>query len=958
MEIKKMFNGLAIFNCTALASLGMLISGSVSAAMIETPLDSRPIHKEITTNYRELFNLDHSVQPYTIDDLGEEFSPATGSVTFRQTDISIPGNSSLPVNLTRVFVGSDSFDSNTRDFGTWGIDIPHVRANMISLKDEKSFKGSWGTGKACSGKLGDVGEFTDKNRNPYYDQNLQIEKGQSFWNGDNIYIPNQGSAKIINKSGTNGVKTTNQQWKIECTFAPGGYEGFKITTLDGTIYTFNQLKVVKGKILKLVEKRASSKKDSPHFETYHAFLLATKVEDKFGNTVEYKYDSQGKLISIEGNEGKSSVSSRKITLTYYSSGPFKNLVATASANGKTWNYSYAQQGGLSYVLNEQINALSKVTLPDNRNWSFKHPKTTDWIKAYLGLHTFTVPSEERNLNWKVCEYFTVKGTLIDIEHPSGFKATYSYKNRSFNRANVELRILKPDFDTQWDSVLIEAQTCSLAYALDNKTVTYSDNESYTWNYRYINASGYFHNDKKPSESRRAGWKFGTLPYGLKPYDLKTTVVTTPGGEKVAHHHSAKWGWTENLPILIDYLGKDGTLPPLRRVISTNDKSTLRGNSLVKNDFTSGFFMRPKSQVTIDTFEDGSKDNFEFTHLTFNEYDAPTKTQESGPSGSKFVKRTYKHDVAHHAFNLLESVSISSNDETYKKTQEVNYGDFTAADNSYRNLKLVKEIYDNGRLTETFKKYTNEGNVAEIEFNQNLWPKSSNEKRYFKRSDFKRGIARKVTIPSRFSATGAIHAAIEVNDDGLVTKQTDFSGVSTSLSYDSVGRILSIDLENDSADKSWLDTRFVWDDVNNTRTIKRCTLNQDNQCNEARPLVETIETYDSLLRLTQTKTIDNTINADAKSRVRYQNFEYDYKNRQTLVSFVSTDSTELNGTSTTYDALGRTKTVSVSGLGATKHAYLASNKIKVTDPLKNVTTTTYQAFGAPEYKIATFIDSPE
>ncbi|MCX2769818.1 hypothetical protein, partial [Pseudoalteromonas sp. B530] len=45
-------------------------------------------------------------------------------------------------------------------------------------------------------------------------------------------------------------------------------------------------------------------------------------------------------------------------------------------------------------------------------------------------------------------------------------------------------------------------------------------------------------------------------------------------------------------------------------------------------------------------------------------------------------------------------------------------------------------------------------------------------------------------------------------------------------------------------------------------------------------------------------------------------------------------------------------------GKTKYEYLAGNKIKVTDPLSKVTTTTYQAFGAPEYEIATFIDSPE
>ncbi|MCX2769055.1 hypothetical protein OQJ67_19545, partial [Pseudoalteromonas sp. B530] len=193
------------------------------------------------------------------------------------------------------------------------------------------------------------------------------------------------------------------------------------------------------------------------------------------------------------------------------------------------------------------------------------------------------------------------------------------------------------------------------------------------------------------------------------------------------------------------------------------------------------------------------------------------------------------------------------------------------------------------------------------------------------------------------------------------KTTDFNGVTTTFDYDSIGRITAINLTDEVKNNNWLDTKLEWDDATNTRTIKRCTLNQYSNCSEAAPLIETVETYDNLLRLTQIKTIDDTANADATTSVRYQNFEYDYQNRQTLASFVSTDSAdsaELKGTRTTYDALGRTKTVSVSGLGKTKYEYLAGNKIKVTDPLSKVTTTTYQAFGAPEYEIATFIDSPE
>ncbi|MCG9771528.1 RHS repeat-associated core domain-containing protein, partial [Pseudoalteromonas piscicida] len=229
--------------------------------------------------------------------------------------------------------------------------------------------------------------------------------------------------------------------------------------------------------------------------------------------------------------------------------------------------------------------------------------------------------------------------------------------------------------------------------------------------------------------------------------------------------------------------------------------------------------------------------------------------------------------------------------------------------------------------------------------------------FVKYGDYKCGVPQKVIYPGRLSNSKISHS-IELDDNCLVEKTTDFNGVTTTFDYDSIGRITAINLTDEVKNNNWLDTKFEWDDTTNTRTIKRCTLNQYSNCNEAAPLIETVETYDNLLRLTQLKTIDDTANADATTSVRYQNFEYDYQNRQTLASFVSTDSAELKGTRTTYDALGRIIEVGVSGLGKTKYEYLAGNKIKVTDPLSKVTTTTYQAFGAPEYKIATFIDSPE
>ncbi|MGH8049814.1 MAG: hypothetical protein ACREPB_04045, partial [Arenimonas sp.] len=80
------------------------------------------------------------------------------------------------------------------------------------------------------------------------------------------------------------------------------------------------------------------------------FLVATRVEDAFGNWVNYNYNSTNKLTSIVANDG------RTITLTYGTAHPFP---ISATANGRTWAYTY-----------DTTNQLVKVTQPDGRYWAY------------------------------------------------------------------------------------------------------------------------------------------------------------------------------------------------------------------------------------------------------------------------------------------------------------------------------------------------------------------------------------------------------------------------------------------------------------------------------------------------------------------------------------------------------------------------------------------------------------
>ncbi|OCQ18327.1 hypothetical protein A7985_24265 [Pseudoalteromonas luteoviolacea] len=901
--------------------------------------------RKITTNYRELFSLDHKVEAYTSDLFGERYSAPTGSVSFSHTDLSIPGNSDLPINLTRIYVGSDSFDTNTRDFGTWGLDLPHIRTNLLSLVDNVEFKGSWGTGKACTGALDDGGKWGYGNGNdwkPYLGKNYKPETGQSVWNGDQVYIPGRGSSKLIVNA---GKKTTNQNWEVTCFTTDKAFEGFVVTTNDGVKYTFSQPKLVGGKTLNLYMNNRERKLLSPDFRTYHAFMLATRVEDKFGNWVEYDYDGP-RLTGIRSSDD------RNIRVDYYGANEIHaNLVkyVTDVANSRVWKYEYQSRGYLSWVYPDEVFALSKVTRPDGLTWQFTYPEKerTNWLKAYFGFHSYTVPRDEVSNDWRICEFDKNEGDWVTIKHPHGAKGVFKYKLRQMNRSNVSTLSNKPLEFLRWASNAPETMPCSTTFALSEKSIKFSNADTYTWRYDYYNSKPYFNNDPIKPDSSFNSNTLPSLPYQtegdeLEWRDIKVVKVTQPDNSKVYHYLSARFGPTENKEIMTRYHDTDGAT--LRIVKRVEENSPNRGDSLVRHDFTSAYFARPKSTITYEKTGPATdySDAYEITNLTFNEYDAPTQTKESSSQATRYIKRSYEHDLTHNVFNLLNDVSVSEDSVNFTSVHSASYEAKTADDNSYQNVKLLSNLYEYGQLKKTYATYTNEGLVSEILFNDMRLKSDgtrSDEKSYLKRGDFYRGKARSYEMPARIEGVGGvISGSMTVDSNGWVTSTTDFNQTTTSYMYDSMGRIKAVDVSG-----SWLDTVYEWDLENNTRTVQRCTVGTTGTCIDT-SVFTTTEYYDNWLRLTKSVANDVTNGLN-----RTQVFRYDYANRSLFTSIVTDDlSTSTYGTTNTYDGLGRKKTQSRSGLGTIKTLYLANNKTQVTDAKGHVTKTQYLSYGSPSY----------
>jgi RHS repeat-associated protein len=907
--------------------LGLLFSANIFAE--EEPLPNRV--EQVTNNYRELFNLDHEIAPHTSGMFGERIGLSTGSISFRQTDVSIPGNNALPVEVSRVFIGADSLDSNTRDFGSWGLDIPHIRTNVMALEGSSSFRGSWGTGNACSGGLGDGGDWS-----PYVDNNLVPERGQSVWNGDNIHIPNRGSAKIIEN--TNGDKTTSQQWKISCYNTTSGHEGFIVTTTDGTQYTFGQLKQLKGKTFSVLKTSTNRRISSPQFRTYHTFMLVTQVKDKFGNTVDYKYDSESRLYEISASD------TRKITLTYRSD----NLVSTVRANNRTWSYTYIGNGSM-YSFGE-ITVLTRVARPDGKSWQFNHPNTRDWRLALTGTHELSIPPEEKSTDMRMCESTTVnnKGEYITITHPDGLTASYEYDEGPVNRLNVPWEMVSARYTAEWSSPWwSEYKPCRLVYRLRKKIITHLDGGQVTWNYAYPQPLGYFEasSGNEPTRSLyHESLNFDALPYGLGVNDLRSTVVTAPDGSKVAHHFSGKWGWTENQELFTDYFDTDGT-SLIRRISLEKNQGPAYGNSNVKDDFTSASVERLIRQVDEYHYSDAS-DRFMTEYSDFNNYDVARKTKQSGGLKTRYTTQRFVHDTANWALNLTTEVTVGDSETNQTSLKKVDYNTYP----STGNVLLPERIYGAGEWQKEYVSYHDYGLTHEVRFNLPMTVGQTGNT-YQKLAQYKRGLVTQLKLANRYGA-GEFTVNRVIDDNGWVTQTQDLNGHKTHYSYDSMGRLKSINPETSLI----LDTAISWKTIAGTpvRTTSRCTLNSNNTCvTAARFTLET--TYNGYLRPTLVKSYDDTTSV-------YQNYHYNYAGNTLFSSVLSTNSTETRGESLSYDGLQRqTRVVSVSG-GEQRFDYLSNNRIRniseITASRSATTTTGYYAYGSAQYDMVARIDSPE
>ena len=373
--------------------------------------------------------------------LGDHVDINTGALSFAHIDVSLPGNSSLPVQLGRslspLSAGWGNLSTDTLGFGNWDATIPHIRQTFLTENGPQLDR--------CTGALG----------GPYQTyggfQGGDLIYRWQFWNGfqlsmggkpvallehDNSPEFNGQSPRMVSKSGD----------IITCIANIGGGlgEGFKLTRPDGSTYEFK----------KRVEYNVQNTSDN--FDDRLEVFFVTRIEDVHNNYVNYTY-SGNKLTRIEANDG------RRIDITW--SG---GVISQVTANGRQWSYTYAS------------GSLDRVTLPDGTYWDFSATQA-------------------------ITRYPTGNGCLaaypdITVKHPAGAQATFEFDPVTNGRTNMPIyqTTNQPPNISECTVGYPLSPSAFTTTSVTKKTVTVPSGPTQVWTWAYEQDTGAYQSASQPS----------------------------------------------------------------------------------------------------------------------------------------------------------------------------------------------------------------------------------------------------------------------------------------------------------------------------------------------------------------------------------------------------------------------------------------------------------------------------
>ncbi|WP_419571477.1 RHS repeat domain-containing protein [Rheinheimera sp.] len=889
-------------------------------SLIELALSRVEVKEEVNAETTELF--------------GEQIDLNTGAISLTNTDVSIPGNFPIDVGVSRVYRGTQYSQGQLLQFADWQLDIPAI---TTTVADGTPLLNTWTNGKPCSGSL---------NPGSVDYMGYGYVTAQQYWGGDFISVPGVGTERLLEPT-TTGTGTTRvaKNWRITCQ-ANGASEAFIATSPQGIRYTFSVLRMVQAEDIQLSvnDKETGSTWTFP-VGRFQAFMQVSKIEDRFGNYVNYNFSSPDQLDSISSSDGRS-------IQFVYEMGVERKRIKSITANGKTWQYFYRTSTAQKWINGIYVNPdqLSRVVLPDGREWNYDidfAPKEV--LKQRHIVYSFGETQQDDNQ----CSFSSTGAAITPqiyvsrVTHPNGLRAEFAVQPTIFGRSKVPKQL-----HSSTNRINLY-ERCFSNYALVRKTLEGKGVGTLNWHYSYSQNPGQYTDnsgDFGPAPQGLTG--IANIPTGLTAMDLRSTTVVAPDGSKTLHVFNRSYTYGQDKEVLTYQYDTNGStlLQRTEHVFVAGNQvgkaqlfsqrfngTALSSASSFDNEAQHNSFIN-KSESRIYRYLNGSvSESYTNQYSSYNSYGVPLITKELNSFNGKvrYTRDTYQHDLVNWVLNLPTNKELSTNGTSYTSVQSTSYYATTHASKS---LPYQESAYG---LLQSTNSYDSQGNLQLKNFNLS--------NRWIQFSSYKRGKPQLIKIPSRYTAPCTDPAScfqsinMSVNDDGTIAWVRDFNNNETSYGYDNVGRLTSIN----PADSRWADTSISYDlDYSGAAAVVQ---------NITRGSYRKAVTLDGLLRPILTKEWD-LYNESATTR--YTRQEFNAYGKAVFSSVPSEYPYETFGSFTSYDGLQRVTQQTNTANGDMSFEYLAGNVVRSTNGRFYQTTTQYLAYGSPEQELAVSISQPE
>lgn len=843
--------------------------------------------------------------------MGDSVSLYNGATGFSATDISLPGNNALPVQLSRRFsvelhptgVNGEA-DASLYGAGNWDVDVPYITATYVS-------GAGWAANRCSAASIPSAAGFDPTD----------------YWHGNSIHVPGGGDRPmlLLQESGIPRVAdgaqhlwTTRERDMFTCIAMKSGLsgEGFKMLTTSGLRYYFD---VAVSRYAGFMSFTPGEGLQPFSVSRTQYYLLASKIEDRFGNTVDLIYNADGHPTSITSSDG------RTIALTYAG-----GRLTSATANGRTWQYGYGS--GATAGL------LTSVTLPDASNWQYAYAGTLapDAGAAWDG-------NSNSSCNLKPPAIPASFG--LTITHPSGAVGVFQFANLRHYRAGVHMSECLQRASGGTYYYKLHTPNYFDVMSLQSKALSGPGLVPMTWGYNY-------------GISNQGLWGSGgpaVYPCATCPTE-KTVIVTRPDNTKQQYRYGFLYALNEGKLLGSSTLDEDGTVlrtettTYLTEAEVTGQNFFPRYGTVFGSTDPSVAAVRPVTQQTIQ--QDGATFTMQVNTgcstsavYCFDTYGNPTKVTRFSSLSSAYSRTeqtAYFNQTSQWLLGQVASVTCLLPASCAGQVMSQTTYQATTA------VPLTVSAF--GKLKQTLT-YNTDGTVATVKDGGNHTTSLS---------AWKRGTPQTITFPATADQPTPVTQKAVVDDNGWLASITDENNYTTAYGYDPVGRLASITYPSDSP--AWNQTLLDFEPGAAKYGLPaghwQHTVHTGNGYKVVhydgfwRPVVE--ESYDSAIASTTRSVVVKRY--DIRGRLAFQSYPL-----RSLGSY--TDA--LDGVWTSYDALDRvTQVLQDSEIGglATTTTYLSGFKTRVQTPNQQgtsvYTTTSFKAWDTPTTDYPAAIAAPE